>query len=199
VARVREAEARLDDRAPEALPLTDAVARNYFKLLAIKDEYEVARLYTDGEFERQVAGVFEGDYKLRYHLAPPLWARPDPKTGVPRKRKYGPWIRPLLKVLAGLRFARGRWFDPFGHTEERRLERELAAAYEAALDAMLPQLTAANHATAVEWACVPDAIRGYGHVKRTSIEAARTREAALRARFAAPAPVSAREEESAVA
>ena len=200
VAKIREVEARLDDGATRtALPLTDAVARNYFKLLAIKDEYEVARLYTDGEFERQVAGAFEGDYKLRYHLAPPLWARPDPKTGVPRKRKYGAWIRPLLQILARLRFARGRWFDPFGHSDERRLERELVAAYEDTLDTMLPQLTAANHATAVEWARVPDAIRGYGHVKRTSIGTARARESALRAQFAAPAPPSLHEEETVAA
>ena len=112
--------------------------------------------------------------------------RPDPKTGVPRKRKYGPWIRPLLKVLAHLRFARGRWFDPFGHTEERRLERSLAAAYEANLAAMLPHLTPANLATAVEWANLPDAIRGYGHVKRKSVDAAAARDQELRARFAAP-------------
>src|SRR5688572_10824136 len=97
VERVRTLEARV---APGSAGLSDAVARNYFKLLAVKDEYEVARLYTDGEFERQVAAAFEGDYTLRYHFAPPLWVRPDSITGVPRKRSYGAWVRPLLRALA---------------------------------------------------------------------------------------------------
>ena len=185
VERVRAAELALGPDSGTGL--TEAVARNYYKLLAIKDEYEVARFYTDGEFERQVAGAFEGDYQLRYHFAPPLLAKPDPKTGVPRKRKYGPWMTPVLRFVARMRWARGRWFDPFGHTEERRLERALVHEYEALLDALLPPLDRANLPTAIALASLPDGIRGYGHVKRKSIDAARAREAELRARFAAPA------------
>ncbi len=184
VERVRAAERVLgEDTGTE---LADAVARNYYKLLAIKDEYEVARLYTDGEFERQVASAFEGDYRLRYHLAPPLLARPDPHTGMARKRKYGPWLTPVLRVIAKLRWARGRWFDPFGHTEERRLERTLVKDYEALVDAMLPALTRGNLHLAVALANLPDGIRGYGHVKRKSIDAVREREHELRRQFAAP-------------
>ena len=177
VERVRAAEQAL---GPDTgTDLTEAVARNYFKLLAIKDEYEVARFYTDGEFERQLAAAFEGDYQLRYHFAPPLLAKPDPKTGVPRKRKYGPWMTPVLRFVARMRWARGRWFDPFGHTEERRLERTLIREYEALLDAVLPALDRANLSTAVALASLPDGIRGYGHVKRKSIEATRVRETGI--------------------
>src|SRR5690606_2299008 len=104
VERVRAAETRV---AGAAGALTDAVARNYHKLLAIKDEYEVARLYTDGEFERQVAAAFEGDWRLRYHFAPPLWVKPDPVTGRPVKRSYGPWMRHALALLARMKGLRG--------------------------------------------------------------------------------------------
>jgi len=184
VDRVREAEARAADGSAK---LADAVARNYFKLLAIKDEYEVARLYTDGEFERQVASVFEGDYKLRYHFAPPLWVKPDPVTGAPVKRTYGPWMRPALRTLAALKGLRGTWLDPFGHTEERRLERRLIVDYERTVDELLRGLSAANVALAAEVAALPATIRGYGHVKRRSIDAARTREAELMNVFRQPA------------
>ena len=166
--------------------LTDAVARNYFKLLAIKDEYEVARLYTDGEFERQVAAAFEGDYKLRYHFAPPLWVKPDKVTGVPVKRTYGAWMRPLLAILAKLKGLRATMLDPFGHTEERRLERQLIADYERTVDTLLAQLHPDGLALAVEIAALPATIRGYGHVKRRNIDAAKAREKALLAQYGAP-------------
>jgi len=180
---VREAEARV---ASGSTKLAEAVARNYFKLLAIKDEYEVARLYTDGEFERQVASAFEGNYTLRYHFAPPLWVKPDPVTGAPVKRTYGPWMRNALKALAALRGLRGTWLDPFGHTEERRLERRLIVDYERTLDELLRGLAAGNVALAAEIAALPATIRGYGHVKRRSIGAARTREAELMNVFREP-------------
>ena len=176
VERIRAAESRV---AAGSTALTDAVARNYFKLLAIKDEYEVARLYTDGEFERQVAATFEGDYKLRYHFAPPLWVGPDKLTGVPVKRSYGPWMRPLLATLAKLKGVRGTWLDPFGHTEERVLERRLIADYERTLDELERVLDAGTMALAVEIASLPASVRGYGHVKRRNLDTAKARERAL--------------------
>ena len=186
VARVRATEARL---AGGTL-LTEAVARNYFKLLAIKDEYEVARLYTDGEFEQQVAAAFEGDYKLRYHFAPPLWVKPDKVTGVPMKRSYGAWMRPLLGLLARCKGLRGTMLDPFAYTEERRLERQLIGDYERTVATLERDLRPDNLAVAVEIASLPATIRGYGHVKRRSIDAARARETALLAQYRAPAAQS---------
>ncbi len=183
VERVRATEARV---AHGSTMLTDAVARNYFKLLAIKDEYEVARLYTDGEFERQVAATFEGDYKLRYHLAPPLWVKPDKITGAPVKRTYGAWMRPVLSVLARCKGLRGTWLDPFGHSEERKCERQLIIAYEATVAELERGLRVDNLALAVEVAALPATIRGYGHVKRRNIDAARSREDALLAQFRKP-------------
>jgi indolepyruvate ferredoxin oxidoreductase len=185
VTRVREAESR----ATGGTVLTDAVARSYFKLLAIKDEYEVARLYTDGEFERQVAAAFEGEYRLRYHFAPPLWVKPDRVTGVPMKRSYGAWMRPLLAILARLKGLRGTMLDPFGHTEERRLERQLVADYERTVDTLLAQLRPDSLGLGVEIASLPATIRGYGHVKRRSIDAAKAREKALLLQYTA-APVA---------
>jgi len=176
VDRVRAREAAV---APGSTRLADAVARNYFKLLAIKDEYEVARLYTDGEFERQVAAAFEGDYTLRYHFAPPLWVRPDKVTGTPVKRSYGPWMRPVLGVLARLKGLRGTPLDPFGFTEERRLERRLVADYERMVAEIEAALRADNLALAVDLASIPASIRGYGHVKRRNLEAAKARERTL--------------------
>jgi indolepyruvate ferredoxin oxidoreductase len=176
VDRIRAREAAV---APGSTRLADAVARNYFKLLAIKDEYEVARLYTDGEFERQVASAFEGDYTLRYHFAPPLWVRPDKVTGTPVKRSYGPWIRPVLGVLARLRGLRGTPLDPFGYTEERRIERRLVTDYERTAAEIEAALRADNLELAVDLASIPASIRGYGHVKRRNLEAARARERTL--------------------
>ena len=162
------------------------MAHNYFKVLAIKDEYEVARLHTDGEFERQVAAAFEGDYRIAYHLAPPLWARPDPVTGVPAKRRYGPWIRPLLALLARLKGLRGTPLDVFGYTQERRRERQLIADYEALLDEVIATLRPESLEVAVELASLPASIRGYGHVKLANLETAKKREAELRERLRAP-------------
>ena len=151
-------------------PLAEAVARGYFKLLAVKDEYEVARLLSDPAFHHGLAERFEGPFKVAYHLAPPLLAgtRAD---GRPRKRRFGPWLRPLLAVLSRLAFLRGTPLDPFGHTAERRLERRLAAEYHARIEEMLAGLTAANHGLAVEIAGLPTGIRGYGVVKLRQAEA----------------------------
>jgi indolepyruvate ferredoxin oxidoreductase len=188
VAKVRAVEAQ---KVPEKTALTEAVARYYFKLLAIKDEYEVARLYTDGEFLHQVAGQFEGNYKLRFHLAPPLTNKADAVTGEAKKSSYGPWMLSAFKVLAKMKGLRGSALDPFGKTAERKAERQLIADYEVLLDEISARLGAHNHAVAVELASIPEHIRGYGHVKERHLKAAKAREAGLIAALRAAKPASA--------
>ena len=166
--------------------LAEAVARNYAKLLAYKDEYEVARLHADAAFAAQIAGQFEGDYKLRFHLAPPLLSRRDPKTGHLIKRAFGAWILPAFKALAKLKFLRGTPLDIFGYTSERKAERRLIADYEAMIDEVLKGLSSANHALAVKLAAIPDDIRGYGHIKDANLEKARRKEAELLAQWRNP-------------
>ena len=131
------------------------MARNYAKLLAYKDEYEVARLYTERPSQPSSTSQFEGDYKLKFHLAPPLFAARDPKTGHLQKQEFGPWMLPAFRLLAKLKCLRGTAFDPFGHTAERKQERALIGEYEALVDELLAGLTAANHALAVELAVDP--------------------------------------------
>jgi indolepyruvate ferredoxin oxidoreductase len=179
VERVRDIEAQRVGSGK----LAEAVARNYAKLLAYKDEYEVARLHSDGEFAKEIARLFEGDYRVVYHLAPPLLARPDRASGEPKKMRFGPWTLGLFKLLARLKRLRGTPLDPFGWTEERRTERALIGEYEAAVDALLANLDRERHALAVQIASLPDEIRGYGHIKMKSIGAARTRREELLARF----------------
>jgi indolepyruvate ferredoxin oxidoreductase len=171
--------------------LADAVARYYFKLMAYKDEYEVARLYTRREFTQRLAATFEGDYGLKFHLAPPIFAKPDPVTGVPRKREFGPWMMSAFRVLARLKGLRGTVLDVFGRTEERRTERELIAGYARTVEELLATLGRENHATAVAIASIPEEIRGYGHVKAASLAPAKAKEAALLATFRSP-PAAAR-------
>ena len=186
VERARVAETKV---VVGATALTEAVARYLFKLMAYKDEYEVARLYTNGHFRKQVEATFEpGTLRYEFHLAPPLLARPDPETGVPRKMSFGPWIMSAFSVLAKLKRLLGTAFDPFGYTHERRTERRLVADYEAMLDEILPRLSARNHATAIGLASVPERIRGFGHVKARHLEAAETEKAALLATFRSPQP-----------
>lgn len=182
VERARAAEA---SRVPGQTALVEAVARYLFKLMAYKDEYEVARLYTDGEFARQVAAHFDGAdlRRARIHLAPPVLARRDPATGLPRKGAYGPWVLTAMRVLARMKWLRGTWLDPFGHTHERRTERALIVAYRGVLDEVLANLTPANHALAVAILSIPEKIRGFGHVKARHLTAARAEEAELLARF----------------
>jgi indolepyruvate ferredoxin oxidoreductase len=163
--------------------LTEAVARYYAKLLAYKDEYEVARLHAEAGFRAKIEGMFEGDYRVVYHLAPPLLARKDPTSGEPRKMRFGSWMLPVFKVLSSMKFLRGTALDPFGYTEERRTERALAREYEEAVERLLARLSAQNHALAVQIASIPDEIRGFGQIKARSIGPARKKRDELLARF----------------
>jgi indolepyruvate ferredoxin oxidoreductase len=177
-------------RTPGQCELTEAVARYLFKLMAYKDEYEVARLYTDGAFIKQVETEFDGDnLRFEFHLAPPLLARRDKTTGLPRKMSFGPWILPAFRLLAKLKGLRGTPFDPFGRSLERRTERKLIGDYEAMLDEVLAGLTPDNHHIAVGLAVIPEKIRGFGHVKQRHLTAAKADEAALLEQFRSGAPV----------
>ncbi len=188
VAKVRAVEAQ---KMPEKTALTEAVARYYFKLLAIKDEYEVARLYTDGEFIRRVAAQFEGNYTLRFHLAPPLTNKADPVTGEAKKSSYGPWMLGAFRVLAKMKGVRGSALDVFGKSAERKAERQLITEYEVLIEELTGRLAAHNYALAVELASIPEHIRGYGHVKERQLKAAKVREAELLATFRAAKPATA--------
>jgi indolepyruvate ferredoxin oxidoreductase len=170
-------------KTPDECALTETVARYLFKLMAYKDEYEVARLYTDSHFVNQVKASFDGDLRLEFHLAPPLLARRDPKTGEPKKMSFGPWMLSAFGILAKFRFLRGTPFDIFGYSEERRTERKLIADYEALLGEIMDRLTPDNHATAVALAAIPEKIRGFGPVKARHLAAAKAEEAALIEQF----------------
>ncbi len=184
VERVKSVEAKTGQTG-----LAEAVARNYSKLLSYKDEYEVARLYAETAFAASVDKQFEGDYRLRFHLAPPLFSSRDPKTGHLLKMEFGSWMLPMFKLLAKLKGLRGTAFDPFGYTAERRVERALIGQYESLVDELLAGLTAPNHALAVKLASIPDDIRGYGHVKDAHLEKARRKEADLLAEWRNPQPL----------
>jgi indolepyruvate ferredoxin oxidoreductase len=164
--------------------LTESVARYLFKLMAYKDEYEVARLHTETGFRDKIAGQFEGNYTINYHLAPPLLAKHNDK-GELRKRKFGPSTVLAFRLLARLKGLRGTALDIFGYTEERRTERALVGAYRASVERLLPALTAGNHALAVEIARIPEQIRGFGHVKARHLAAARQQWQALEAQWPA--------------
>jgi indolepyruvate ferredoxin oxidoreductase len=176
VRTVRIAEAKL---ARGFSGLAEAVARNLFTLMAYKDEYEVARLYTDGAFIKKLQRQFDGDFTLDYHLAPPLLARRDPATGEPKKRAFGPWMRHVFKLLTWLRPLRGTALDIFGYSQERRMERRLIADYEALIGELLASLSPENHALAIEIASLPAKIRGFGHIKARNVESAKACEAEL--------------------
>jgi indolepyruvate ferredoxin oxidoreductase len=175
VEKVRDAEAPLNSKK-----LSEAVARYLFKLMAYKDEYEVARLHTETGFLEKIATQFEGDYTVNYHLAPPLIAKRNDK-GELVKQKFGPWMKSGFAVLAKLKGLRGTAFDIFGRTEERRTERALIGEYRASIDEVLQTLSASNLTQAVEIARIPEDIRGYGHVKERHLAAARPKWAALMA------------------
>ena len=165
--------------------LTEAVARYAYKLMAYKDEYEVARLFADRDFKRKLDERFSGNYKLRFNLSPPAIAPKDKSSGLPRKMEFGGWMLPLFRLLARLRFLRGTTFDPFGHTAERKLERQLIVDYEKTIAELLDGLNDDNHALAVRIASIPNDIRGYGHIKSASVEAARDCQSDLLAQWCA--------------
>ena len=183
VVKVQRAEG---DRAKGRSGLVDAVARYYFKLLAYKDEYEVARLFTDPAFRAKLEDQFEGDFRLEFHLAPPLLAKRDRVTGHLKKKAYGGWMMAAYRVLAGLKGLRGTAFDVFGYTAERRRERALIGEYEKVVAELCDGLDQDNHALAVEIAEIPEQIRGYGHVKDEHLDRAKAREADLIAMFRTP-------------
>jgi indolepyruvate ferredoxin oxidoreductase len=178
VEQMRNAEQRLGTGRSE---LTQGVAKYYFKLLAIKDEYEVARLHVESGFLDRVSQQFEGDYKLVFNLAPPLFAKCDPHTGLPKKSEFGPWIVPVFRLLAKLRGLRGTALDVFGYSVERRQERALIQRYEAVIAEVLPLLEdgGAHYDTLLELVSLPEQIRGYGHVRAKAMALARQRESVL--------------------
>ena len=173
VARVREAEAPLSSTR-----LTEAVAQGLFKLMAYKDEYEVARLHADAAFAAKIGEMFDGEVKLVHHFAPPILGKTDAQ-GRPVKQAFGPWMHKALPWLAKLKFLRGTAFDPFGRTEERRTERALIQEYRASVEALLARLSKARLDTAVEIARLPLEIRGFGHVKAANLEKVRAKWLAL--------------------
>jgi indolepyruvate ferredoxin oxidoreductase len=186
VEKVRTVEA---DKARGQCGLTEAAARYLFKLMAYKDEYEVARLYSETSFLDRVSSTFDGDrLRFEFHLAPPLFARRDPQTGEPKKMSFGPWVLRVFGVLAKFKFLRGTMLDPFGYTAERQTERRLIGEYEQLLEEICGHLTSDNHRIAVGLAMIPEKIRGFGPVKQRHLAAAKAEEAALREQFRAGAP-----------
>jgi len=179
IEQVRVAEGKLG----ESQALTMAVARYLFKLMAYKDEYEVARLHANGEFGKKIASLFEGEVRLRFHLAPPLFAKRD-TNGHLIKQEFGPWMMKAFRLLAKLKPLRGTPLDIFGYTRERKQERALIKQYRQTILALLPKLTAENLTRAVAIASIPEDIRGYGHVKERHIVVAKNKEAELLSEFA---------------
>ncbi len=187
VGAVRAAEAKAK---PGSTAVTEAVARNLFKLMAVKDEYEVARLYTDGSFARQMSAQFEHFDRLEFHLAPPLLGRRDGQ-GRPKKSAFGPWMMPVFRLLARLKGLRGTMFDVFGYSAERTLERALLAEYQADVDLILSSLDRTRIEAAAALASVPALIRGFGHVKQATADKARAERQRLTARLTETRPVAA--------
>ncbi|MBE9538196.1 MAG: indolepyruvate ferredoxin oxidoreductase family protein, partial [Proteobacteria bacterium] len=183
VHRVRSAEQSL---YPEQDELTRAVAHGYAKLMAYKDEYEVARHYADPAFMQKLNADFEDGYKLRFNLAPPLLSRRDPQTGHLIKREFGGWLLGGFKVLAKFKGLRGGALDIFGYSAERRGERQLISDYEQLISQLLGELNEANYSSAVQLANLPEEIRGYGHVKEANIEKVKLQQQELLAQFKNP-------------
>jgi indolepyruvate ferredoxin oxidoreductase len=166
-----------------SLELTTEVARSYYKLLAIKDEYEVARQLTSTEFRQELAATFEGRYSVEFHLAPPLWARRDQRTGEPLKRRYGAWLAWPMRLLARMRRLRGTALDVFAWTQERRAERRLIEEFEQLVQTVCARLQPTNYATAVQLFALTDRIRGFGHIKLANMQAVAAERERLLARF----------------
>jgi indolepyruvate ferredoxin oxidoreductase len=156
----------------------EAVARSYFKLLAIKDEYEVARLYTNGDFLKKLNVQFDGDYKLKFHMAPPIFEKKN-DAGEVQKREFGPWMMMSLKLLAKLKFLRGTIFDVFGYSDERKMERSLIKEYEHLVPKVLDRLSKENYQLCLEILELPLSYKGYGHVKEKNVGKAKKRQEKL--------------------
>jgi indolepyruvate ferredoxin oxidoreductase len=180
VQKVRDQE---NTRSPGSTAVTQAVATSLSKLMSYKDEYEVARLYSNGDFERRLKQQFGGDYTLKVHLSPPLFNPRDKVTGKPRKLAFGPWMLKTFKVLSRLKGLRGTRLDVFGYTAERKTERRLIEDYRRTIEGILPVLNHENQALVASIAALPDMIRGYGHVKAESLERYEKELAALLASF----------------
>jgi indolepyruvate ferredoxin oxidoreductase len=185
VKRMMAAEQRA---VPGKSGLAEAAARYLYKLMAYKDEFEVARLHADPAFLAKLDAQFKHGYEVKYNLAPPTISKRDPITGELQKRQFGPWMLSAFRMLAKFKGLRGGALDIFGKTAERQHERQLIEDYIKQLDEIASKLNAANHATAVQLASVPDEIRGYGHVKERSLEAAKKLEASLLQQFRSPQP-----------
>jgi indolepyruvate ferredoxin oxidoreductase len=183
--QVAEAEQAI---APESSELTLTVARTYFRLLAYKDEYEVARLHTDGDFLPSLRRNFGQSFRLRFHMSPPVFAAIDPETGRPKKYEFGGWMLPVLRLLARMKFLRGTRFDPFGRSQERRAERQLIADYERLLDEVLEDLEFRKFGLAVEILALAAQVKGYGPIKEKSIERYRAKLDKLLAQWRQAAP-----------
>ena len=184
VRRVEQAESALSKTL-----LTQNVARYLFKLMAYKDEYEVARLHSDTGFLDKVNAMFEGDFKLNYHLAPPLMAKKNDK-GELQKQKFGPWMLTAFRLLAKLKGLRATPFDVFGRTAERKMERALIGEYKASIETLLKTLNADNHTAALEIARIPELIKGYGHIKERNLKLAKVQWAELMQAFEQATPGS---------
>ncbi len=193
VDRIRKAEQTVSAKSDR---FSKAVAKYLFKLMAYKDEYEVARLYTEGTFEKEIARTFTGDYKLTFHLAPPMIAPRDKDTGLMKKRAFGPFMMTAFKWLARMKRLRGGKLDIFGYTQERRTERQLIVDYRANIEGLLGSLSSSNIGLATDIASIPEHIRGYGHVKHRHLSEAKARQAALMEAYhagktRAPLPIAA--------
>ena len=184
VDRVRRVEFKVRS---DAFALTEAVSRHYFKVLAYKDEYEVARLYTDGSFDDQLNRDFDSVGRLTFHMAPPLLSKRDPKTGRPHKIALsGKWVRPMLRILKHTKILRGTRLDPFGSQADRRIERALIADYESDVALVCTRLeSTAQIETAFALLSLPEKVRGFGVVKEAAYRAVRTERDRLRAQLMA--------------
>lgn len=180
VDQVRAAELSVD---ADTLKLTQAAARYFYKLMAYKDEYEVARLYTNGDFQKKLASQFEGEFELKFYLAPPVFAKRDEETGHLVKKQFGPWMMKAFSVLAKFKFLRATALDPFARTDERKKEVALISEYEATIEELLQSLSLKNVDLAVEIAEVPEHIRGYGHVKERHLQSAEAERESLLQRY----------------
>lgn len=184
VEKVRKAETAVQ---PDSTALTEAVTRGLYKLMAYKDEYEVARLYTDGAWLANIKRQFQGDFKLKFHMAPPLLSKRDPQTGHLKKREFGPWMYGALKLLSRFKGLRGTKLDVFGYSEERKQERALIVEYRNRIEQLIAKLNADNLRTAIDIAAVPLEIKGFGHEKEKNLAQANERWAILEERFNNPA------------